>query len=84
MTKYLLEKDINLVAMELDSESVEYLINNYPNKKPADFRGRFLKRRPTRLFLEQSSLVLQENFPYNISTQIVFKMLEIKQQVPEI
>ncbi len=50
MTKYLLEKDINLVAMELDSESVDYLINNYPNQNLADFRGRFLKRRPKRLF----------------------------------
>ncbi len=32
MTKYLLQKDINLVAMDIDRESVEYLMAHYPNE----------------------------------------------------
>lgn len=82
MTKYLLEKDINLVAMELDSESVEYLINNYPNKNLQILEADFLKE-DLQDYFGTEQFGITGNFPYNISTQIVFKMLEIKQQVPE-
>ena len=82
MTKYLLEKDINLVAMELDSESVDYLINNYPNQNLQILEADFLKEDLQDYFGEQQ-FGITGNFPYNISTQIVFKMLEMKQQVPE-
>ena len=82
MTKYLLEKDINLVAMELDSESVDYLINNYPNQNLQILEADFLKEDLKDYFGEQQ-FGITGNFPYNISTQIVFKMLEMKQQVPE-
>ena len=81
MTKYLLEKDINLVAMELDSESVDYLINNYPNQNLQILEADFLKEDLKDYFGEQQFGIIG-NFPYNISTQIVFKMLEMKQQVP--
>ena len=82
MTKYLLEKDINLVAMELDSESVDYLINNYPNKNLQILEADFLKE-DLQDYFGTEQFGITGNFPYNISTQIVFKMLEIKQQVPE-
>ena len=82
LTKYLLKKDINLVAMELDSESVEYLINKYPNENLQILEADFLKE-DLQDYFGTAQFGITGNFPYNISTQIVFKMLEIKQQVPE-
>lgn len=82
MTKYLLEKDINLVAMDLDSESIQYLINNYPNDNLQILEADFLKE-DLQDYFGTDQFAITGNFPYNISTQIVFKMLEIKQQVPE-
>ncbi|MFT4673825.1 MAG: 16S rRNA (adenine1518-N6/adenine1519-N6)-dimethyltransferase [Patiriisocius sp.] len=82
MTKYLLEKDINLVAMDLDSESIQYLINNYPNENLQILEADFLKE-DLQDYFGTEQFAITGNFPYNISTQIVFKMLEIKEQVPE-
>ena len=82
MTKYLLKKDINLVAMDLDSESVEYLSTHYTNENLQILEADFLKEDLQDYFGDQQ-FGITGNFPYNISTQIVFKMLEIKQQVPE-
>ncbi len=79
LTKYLLKKDINLVAMELDSESVEYLINKYPNENLQILEADFLKE-DLQDYFGTAQFGITGNFPYNISTQIVFKMLEIKQQ----
>ena len=82
MTKYLLKKDINLVAMDLDSESVGYLSTHYTNENLQILEADFLKEDLQDYFGDQQ-FGITGNFPYNISTQIVFKMLEIKQQVPE-
>ncbi|MGI9593875.1 MAG: ribosomal RNA small subunit methyltransferase A, partial [Patiriisocius sp.] len=82
MTKYLLQKDINLVAMDIDRESVEYLMARHPNENLQILEADFLKEDLQDYFGEQQ-FGITGNFPYNISTQIVFKMLELKQQVPE-
>lgn len=91
LTKYLLLEDIDLVAMDLDEESIVYLNHSFPleNSKATQAKGRlnvveadFLKYDLQSLFGEEQ-FAITGNFPYNISTQIVFKMLEIKEQVPE-
>ncbi len=82
LTKYLIEKDIEVIGMELDKESVTYLVEHYKNKNlqiiPADFLKFDLEN-----FFNGEPYAITGNFPYNISTQIVFKMLEWKEQIPE-
>jgi len=82
LTKYLVEKDINLVAMELDNESVSYLEEYFPQKNLQILEADFLREDLSDVFgTEQYAIT--GNFPYNISTQIVFKTLENKEQIPE-
>jgi len=82
LTKYLIEKPIEVVAMDLDSESVTYLINNYPNENLQILEADFLKSDGADIFGDEQYAVTG-NFPYNISTQIVFKAIENRDQVPE-
>lgn len=82
LTKYLIEKDIEVIAMDLDKESIEYLEKNYPNKNLKIIEADFLKFDISQLFGKEQ-FGITGNFPYNISTQIVFKMLEWKDQIPE-
>jgi 16S rRNA (adenine1518-N6/adenine1519-N6)-dimethyltransferase len=91
LTKYLLERDIDLVAMDLDEESIIYLNHSFPLEHNAVMRRKggfkvleadFLKYDLWTLFGDEQ-FAITGNFPYNISTQIVFKMLEFKDQIPE-
>jgi len=91
LTKYLLRQDINLVAMDLDAEAIVYLNHSFPLEHPKVLEGDtyfkvieadFLKYDLKSLF-GSAQFAITGNFPYNISTQIVFKMLEMKSQVPE-
>ncbi|MCM4167601.1 Ribosomal RNA small subunit methyltransferase A [Arenibacter antarcticus] len=91
LTKYLLGRDIDLVAMDLDSESIDYLNNSFPLEhndvmhRKGSFKvleGDFLKYDIKQLFGEEQ-FAITGNFPYNISTQIVFKMLDYKEYIPE-
>lgn len=82
LTKYLIKKDIEVIAMDLDSESITYLEENYPNPNLKILEADFLKYDLSQLFGEEQ-FAITGNFPYNISTQIVFKMLEWKAQIPE-
>lgn len=82
LTKYLVEKDINLVAMDLDKESIIYLENHYPNDNLQILEADFL-REDMQDYFGTEQYAVTGNFPYNISTQIVFKTLENKEQVPE-
>ena len=89
LTKYLLKNKVNLVAMDLDPESITFLNGTFSLENRTDQKGSltvleadFLKYDLTSLFGKQQ-FAITGNFPYNISTQIVFKMLEIKDQVPE-
>lgn len=83
LTKFLLEKNANLKLVELDSESVEYLIANFDSSKMEVIKGDVLKLDFSKIFAGQSFSVIG-NFPYNISSQIVFKMLEQRSSVNEL
>lgn len=79
LTRFLLENPlVNLTAIELDSESVEFLHENYPNLKVIE--GDFLKIDLQSIFSDKFMII--GNLPYNISSQIFFKMLENKDSIP--
>jgi 16S rRNA (adenine1518-N6/adenine1519-N6)-dimethyltransferase len=82
LTKYLIEKPVEVIAMELDSESVSYLEKHYPVENLDILEADFLKYELSSLF-DGEDFAITGNFPYNISTQIVFKMLEHRDRIPE-
>ena len=83
LTKYLLQNpDINLKAVELDTESVVYLQKNYPALRENIISADFLKLNLKDIFSGQFFII--GNFPYNISSQIFFKMLDNKNQIPQL
>jgi 16S rRNA (adenine1518-N6/adenine1519-N6)-dimethyltransferase len=82
LTKYLLEKEINTYVIEIDTESVTYLGENYPKLKDKIISKDFLKYNINEVF-DGRQFAIIGNFPYNISTQIVFRCLEMRSQVPE-
>ncbi len=79
LTKYMLQlPDIDFKAVELDDEKVQYLETTYPTLKGKIIHKDFLRIDP----LFEDEFIVIGNFPYNISSQILFKVLEWKQQVP--
>jgi len=82
LTKYLLEKPTETYVIEIDTESVDYLNNHYPKLHGKIISKDFLKYNINEVF-EGKPFAIIGNFPYNISSQIVFKCLELRQQVPE-
>jgi len=82
LTKYLLKKNIKIHAIEIDKESVDYLKANYLNLADRIIEEDFLKFDLNAIFKNEPFAIIG-NFPYNISTQIVFKTLEMRDQIPE-
>ena len=82
LTKYLLDKSTNTYVIEIDTESVVYLDANYPKLKDKIISKDFLKYNINEIF-EGKQFAIIGNFPYNISTQIVFRTLEFRHQIPE-
>jgi len=82
LTKYLLEKNTNVHVIEIDTESVAYLNENYPALQDKIITGDFLKYNINLLF-EGREFAVIGNFPYNISSQIVFRALEFRHRIPE-
>ncbi|CAM4316217.1 16S rRNA (adenine(1518)-N(6)/adenine(1519)-N(6))-dimethyltransferase RsmA [Gillisia hiemivivida] len=82
LTKYLLKKDVDLHVIEIDRDSVAYLGENYPQLEGKILEKDFLKTDITQIF-EKEPYAIIGNFPYNISTQIVFKTLENRELIPE-
>jgi len=79
LTQFLLQNPlIDLTAVELDTESVEYLHIHYPELKVIE--ADFLKMDLKNLFPDKFCII--GNFPYNISSQIFFKMLDNKDSIP--
>lgn len=79
LTKYLVKiPDVNFKAVELDDEKTAYLIKTYPQLKDKIIGQSFLDIEAP--FDEQFTVI--GNFPYNISTQILFKVLDWKEIVP--
>ena len=82
LTKYLLDKPKETFVIEIDTESVEYLGVNYPKLEGKIISKDFLKYNLNEVFNGEQFAIIG-NFPYNISTQIVFKTLEMRDQIPE-
>ena len=82
LTKYLLEKPITTYVIEIDTESVTYLDENFPKLKDKIISKDFLRYNINETF-EGKQFGIIGNFPYNISTQIVFRTLEYRHQIPE-
>jgi 16S rRNA (adenine1518-N6/adenine1519-N6)-dimethyltransferase len=83
LTKYLLQKKIITHVIEIDRESVEYLQVHYLNLSERIISQDFLKMNFSDYFNEKQFAIIG-NFPYNISTQIVFKTLENRSHIPEL
>ncbi len=83
LSQYLLKRtDIDLKLIELDGESVVYLRNHFPGIEGKLLQGDYLKLNMRRIFPSQYRVI--GNFPYNISSQIFFKILDDKDMVPEV
>lgn len=83
LTQYLLErKDINLKLVEIDTESVNYLLTHFPDMEGRLMEADFLKLRLEKFFPADFAII--GNFPYNISSQIFFKVLDYREQIPEV
>ena len=83
LTQYLLQReDVNLKLVELDGESVDYLLTHYNGMQGRLYQADYLKLDIHRLFEGHYSII--GNFPYNISSQIFFKIIEDRQRVDEV
>ena len=81
LTQFLLKKDTEVYVVEIDKESVAYLEAHYPELRGKIIADDFLKYDIAGYLREPFAII--GNFPYNISTQIVFKLLELRDYVPE-
>ena len=82
LTKYLLRQDYDLTVVEADRDMVMYLNKHYPELKAQIIAADFLKLK-LEMFFGKEPFALIGNFPYNISSQILFRMLDYKEQIPE-
>jgi 16S rRNA (adenine1518-N6/adenine1519-N6)-dimethyltransferase len=84
ITEYLLKQtDQDLYVMEIDRDSIAYLNVNFPQLKDKIIEADFLKMDLKKIMGEDPFAVVG-NFPYNISSQILFKCLDYRDQIPEI
>ena len=83
LTKYLMKADYRLIPIEADRDMVAYIKKHYPELKDEIVEEDFLKVNLREVVGAQPFAIIG-NFPYNISSQILFKMLEYKDQVPEL
>lgn len=81
LTKYLIDKQQDVYLSEIDAESIDYLKNNYEKISAETFIGDFLKTDFS--FVEGEQIAIIGNFPYNISSQILFKIIDFYTQIPE-
>ena len=81
MTQFLMQKPRPLKVVELDYESVDYLRRTWPQLEENIIEDNFLKMHLDRTF-GGKPFVLTGNYPYNISSQIFFKMLDNKDHIP--
>ena len=81
LTQYLVEKPREVKAVEIDSESVAYLYEKFPKLRENILGEDFLLMDLTQVF-GGKQFVLTGNYPYDISSQIFFKMLDYKNLIP--
>jgi len=82
LTQYLLEKDIRLLPVEIDPESARHLKKRWPMLGELLIEEDFLKLNLDDCTTGQFHII--GNFPYNISSQILFRVLEYRQQIPSV
>ena len=83
LTQYLLDNpDIELMVVEIDRESVAYLDEHFPALKGRIISGDFLEMDIEKEFSKNINII--GNFPYNISSQIFFKILDHRNQVTQV
>ncbi|WP_425639246.1 16S rRNA (adenine(1518)-N(6)/adenine(1519)-N(6))-dimethyltransferase RsmA [Algoriphagus yeomjeoni] len=82
LTDFLMKESLDLYLIDIDKESIVYLHKKYPELGDKIIEGDFLKMNLEDLFTDKFAIV--GNFPYNISSQIFFKVLEVKDQVTEV
>jgi len=81
LTQYLMEKPRTVKVVEIDTESVEYLYAKFPRLRDNIIGEDFLRMDLGKLF-DGHPFVLTGNYPYDISSQIFFKMLDNKELIP--
>lgn len=83
LTQFLLQHTTaNVTVIEIDKESVEFLRNQYSGTSLRIVEGDFLKLNPAGLFKDKFSII--GNFPYNISSQIFFRILDYRDNIPTV
>jgi len=83
LTKIILEKEIlNFYVIDIDRESIEYLKQNFTKLENKIISNDFLKFNLSEIFSTDFSII--GNFPYNISSQILFRVLDFRSQVSEV
>lgn len=80
LTQYLIEKEKELTVVELDRDSVPYLNEHYPALRGHIIEDDFLKLDLLKIYNSQFCVI--GNYPYNISSQIFFKVLDYKNRIP--
>lgn len=80
LTQFLVKKGYDLSVVELDGESVEYLNEHFPELHGKIYGEDFLKMDLDKLFTGEFCVI--GNYPYNISSQIFFKVLDYKDRIP--
>ncbi len=80
LTQFLIEKKRDLTVIEIDRESVPYLQTHYPELDGHIIEGDFLQMNLTDIYPDKFCVI--GNYPYNISSQIFFKVLDYKDRIP--
>ena len=82
LSQYLIQRqDVDLRMIEIDDESVEYLESHFPQAHGRVIFGDFLKLDIDELFPEEFHVI--GNFPYNISSQIFFRIIDYRNRIPQ-
>jgi len=82
LTKILIKKKIDLKLVEIDKESVDFLTNELEINDSLIYNQDFLKMNLAEVFSKNNFSIIG-NFPYNISSQIVFKIIDYRKYIPE-
>ena len=80
LTQYLIQKNKDLTVVEIDYESIAYLKEHFPELKDRILQEDFLKLDLKKLY--KGDFCIIGNYPYNISSQIFFKVLEYRENIP--
>lgn len=84
LTQYLFQSEVyKTIAIDIDTDSVDYLKKKFPDHSGQIIHGDFLNTDLSKLFPDDKIAIIG-NFPYNISTQILFRVLLYKNMVPEV